>query len=117
MKHLIEQFILGNARSAWIVNEHFKMYVRKSRRINKDTKTIVSCFDIANMVAVNPGHGYWAKVYDELVPLARQFGFEGIYAENVNNVSLRGWFLRHGFAAELKSTYVDGWNAILSLKE
>lgn len=57
MKHLIEQFILGNARSAWIVNDDFKIYVRKSRRINKDTKTIVSRFDIANMVAVNPGHG------------------------------------------------------------
>ena len=117
MKHLIEQFILGTARSAWIVNEHFKMYVRKSRRRNFATGEVIACFDIANVISENPGHGYFSKVFDDLVPLARQFGFEGIYAENVNNVSLRGWFLRHGFAAELKSTYVDGWNAILSLKE
>ena len=117
MKHLIEQFILGHARSAWIVNEHFKMYVRKSRRINKDTKTIVSCFDIANMVAVNPGHGYWAKVYDELVPLARLYGFECLYAENVHNKALRSWFVRKGFNPELAVNYELEWTAMLSLKE
>ena len=118
MNHLFEQFILGNARSAWIVTDELKIYVRKSHRMNPRTKLLMSCFDIANVIATHPGRGHFTEIHDKLIPLLKVHRFDAIYAESVNNKAFRSWFIRHGYEPMLAVSYNEGnWNAFLYLED
>ena len=92
IRTLLKRFLASNLRNTWMSGSGLAVYVRKSTRMIEGR--MVSCLDIANMVAQRPGRGTGGRFIEDAQLLNP---YEAIFFENVQNDRLARRLERTGW--------------------
>ena len=93
IRTLLKRFLASNFRNQWMNGSGLAVYVRKSTRLIEGR--MVSCLDIANMVAQRPGRGTGGRFIEDA---QRLNPYEAIFVENVLTDRFVHYFERNGWA-------------------
>ena len=98
---LVEQFMNGVARNAWLENKYMKVFVR--RAFHMVGTTVDNTFDIANITVkpVYQGQGY----FKTLIQFVETLGLT-VYVESINNIKLKEMLIKNGYTIDY-----TGYNA------
>ncbi len=114
MKTTLEQFLNSPARNAWVVfkssdGHKLESYVRKGRRyiegrsydmvLDRANTNLTGAKSLRQMVdrAYMAGTGAYREFDQHMLQLAKQYGFDAIYVEQVLNPHLPEVLVRYGY--------------------
>lgn len=92
-------FLQGPTRNAWLKEEKYEYYVRKTRRIlpPKRDGILRMTLDLANITGYDRGKGRFTPFLERIEKQAFDANFKAVFIENVVTERFADYFRKHGY--------------------